>query len=195
MNFYWFKLDLARLKLIDIPNARYIYFIFLNPRTDYDLLKEIYFIHFCLKFRFLQILQYLLKYSNNQNNSENAKGIKGLWACFGPGAAAHRLAGWVCWAVAKRPPRHHTSLWLFQRGHAAGHGRLGHGNHVEEDHGTPPLYGLPAWRGWGSNEGEREASPSACCSKGVADSVGGKLDQLQAPRTSEGLLQPASRWR
>jgi hypothetical protein len=93
MNFYWFKLDLARLKLIDIPNARYIYFIFLNPRTDYDLLKEIYFIHFCLKFRFLQILQYLLKYSNNQNNSENAKGIKGLWACFGPGAAAHRLAG------------------------------------------------------------------------------------------------------
>jgi hypothetical protein len=47
-------------------------------------------------------LQYLLKYSTNQNNSENAKGIKGLWACFGPGAAANRLAGWVCGAVAKK---------------------------------------------------------------------------------------------
>jgi hypothetical protein len=34
MNFYRFKLDLARLKLIDIPDLRYIYFIFLNPRKD-----------------------------------------------------------------------------------------------------------------------------------------------------------------
>jgi hypothetical protein len=102
MNFYWFKLDWARLKLIDILDARYIYFIFLNPRMDYDLLKEIYFIHFYLKFTFLQILWYLLKYSNNQNNSENAKGIKCFWACFGPGAAAHRLADWVCWVVAKK---------------------------------------------------------------------------------------------
>jgi hypothetical protein len=47
-------------------------------------------------------LQYLLKYSNNQNNSENANQIKGLCACFGLGAAAHRLAGWVCWAVAEK---------------------------------------------------------------------------------------------
>jgi hypothetical protein len=47
-------------------------------------------------------LQYLLKYSNNQNNSEIAKRIKGLWACFGLGAAAHRLAGWVYWVVAKK---------------------------------------------------------------------------------------------
>jgi hypothetical protein len=34
MNFYRFKLDLARLKLTDIPDTRYIYFIFLNPRKD-----------------------------------------------------------------------------------------------------------------------------------------------------------------
>jgi hypothetical protein len=47
-------------------------------------------------------LQYLLKYLNNQNNSETTKGIKGLWACFGLGEAAHRLAGWVCWALAKK---------------------------------------------------------------------------------------------
>jgi hypothetical protein len=47
-------------------------------------------------------LQYLLKYSNNQNNSENAKQIKVLCACFGLGAAAHRLVGWVCWAMAEK---------------------------------------------------------------------------------------------
>jgi hypothetical protein len=34
MNFYSFKLDLARLKLTDIPDSRYIYFIFLNPGID-----------------------------------------------------------------------------------------------------------------------------------------------------------------
>jgi hypothetical protein len=34
MNFYRFKLDLARLKLTDIPDTRYNYFIFLNPRKD-----------------------------------------------------------------------------------------------------------------------------------------------------------------
>jgi hypothetical protein len=34
MNFYRFKLDLERLKLADIPDIRYIYFIFLNPRKD-----------------------------------------------------------------------------------------------------------------------------------------------------------------
>jgi hypothetical protein len=30
MNFYRFKLALARLKLTDIPNTKYIYLIFLN---------------------------------------------------------------------------------------------------------------------------------------------------------------------
>jgi hypothetical protein len=34
MNFYRFKLALARLKLTDIPDTRNIYFIFLEPRTD-----------------------------------------------------------------------------------------------------------------------------------------------------------------
>jgi hypothetical protein len=36
---YWIKLDLARLKLKDIPKARHIYFTFLDPRTDQDLSK------------------------------------------------------------------------------------------------------------------------------------------------------------
>jgi hypothetical protein len=36
MNFYRFKLDLTRLKLTDIPDTKYNYFIFLNPRKDYD---------------------------------------------------------------------------------------------------------------------------------------------------------------
>jgi hypothetical protein len=42
MDFYRIKLDLARLKLKDIPEARYIYFIFLEPITDQDLLNKIY---------------------------------------------------------------------------------------------------------------------------------------------------------
>jgi hypothetical protein len=37
MNFYIFKLALVRLKLTDIPDIRYIYVIFLEPRTDQDL--------------------------------------------------------------------------------------------------------------------------------------------------------------
>ncbi len=43
MNCYRFKLALARLKLTDIPDTRYIYFIFLEPRPDHDLHKKIYF--------------------------------------------------------------------------------------------------------------------------------------------------------
>jgi hypothetical protein len=43
MNFYRFKLALARLKLTDNPDTRYIYFILLEPRTDQDLHEEIYF--------------------------------------------------------------------------------------------------------------------------------------------------------
>jgi hypothetical protein len=42
MDFYWIKLNLVRLKLKDIPDARYIYFIFLEPITDQDLLNKIY---------------------------------------------------------------------------------------------------------------------------------------------------------
>jgi hypothetical protein len=42
-NFYRFKLALARLKLSYILDTRYIYLIFLEPRTDQDLLNEICF--------------------------------------------------------------------------------------------------------------------------------------------------------
>jgi hypothetical protein len=43
MSFYRFKLALARLKLTNNPDTRYIYFIFLDPRTSQDLHEEIYF--------------------------------------------------------------------------------------------------------------------------------------------------------
>jgi hypothetical protein len=42
-NFYRFKLAVERLELPDIPDTRYIYLIFLEPRTDQDLLNEICF--------------------------------------------------------------------------------------------------------------------------------------------------------
>jgi hypothetical protein len=46
MNFYRFKLALARLKLTDVPDTRYIYLIFVKPRADQGILKEIYPIFF-----------------------------------------------------------------------------------------------------------------------------------------------------
>jgi hypothetical protein len=46
MDFYWIKLDLAQLKLTYMSDARYIYFIFLEPRIDQDLFNEIYFLFF-----------------------------------------------------------------------------------------------------------------------------------------------------
>jgi hypothetical protein len=55
MNFYRFKLDLTRLKLTDIPDTKYNYFIFLNPRKDYDWHMEIYFKIFLLEFKFAQL--------------------------------------------------------------------------------------------------------------------------------------------
>jgi hypothetical protein len=42
-NLYRFKLALARLKLPNILDTRYIYLIFLEPRTNQDLLNEICF--------------------------------------------------------------------------------------------------------------------------------------------------------
>jgi hypothetical protein len=57
MDFYRIKLDLARLKLKDIPDARYIYFIFLEPITDQDLLNKIYSIFFRLQKNPAQILE------------------------------------------------------------------------------------------------------------------------------------------
>jgi hypothetical protein len=57
MNFYWIKLGLSRLKLKDFLDARYIYFIFLNHRTDQDLSKEICFIIFWLQINLVQIFE------------------------------------------------------------------------------------------------------------------------------------------
>jgi hypothetical protein len=57
MNFYWFKLDLVRLKLTGIPDATYIYLIFLEPRADKDLSKGIYFIIFWLQIKLVQIFE------------------------------------------------------------------------------------------------------------------------------------------
>jgi hypothetical protein len=57
MDFYWIKLNLARLKLKDIPDARYIYFIFLEPITDQDLLNKIYSMSFWLQKNPAQILE------------------------------------------------------------------------------------------------------------------------------------------
>jgi hypothetical protein len=157
-------------------------------------------------------LQYLLKYSNNQNNSENAKQIKGLCACFGLGAAAHRLAGWVCWAVAEKASQapHIAQLGAACRDLAmaawccgcSGEGTLsamgGQAMKTTWRRITGRLHfmvsrceaGAATMRGKGGL-----TSPSMCCSKGGEDSVGRKLDRLQAPRTSEGLLRPASRRR
>jgi hypothetical protein len=57
MNFYRFKLALARLKLTNIPDTRYIYFIFLKPRTDQDLPEEISLTIFQLESKSLQIFE------------------------------------------------------------------------------------------------------------------------------------------
>jgi hypothetical protein len=134
-------------------------------------------------------LQYLLKYSNNQNNSENAKGIKGLWACFGPGAAAHSLVGWVCWAVAKKASQaphiaqqgatHMDSAMAARCYNCSGEGTPRGGGSRD----ASALRFPGAKRVW-QQRGEREASPSAHCGKGGEDFIGGKLGQHLAPRTS-----------
>jgi hypothetical protein len=66
MNFYWIKLELARLKLIGIPEAWYIYFIFLEPRTDQDLSNKICFLFFWLQIKLVQILEVLLVFESIQ---------------------------------------------------------------------------------------------------------------------------------
>jgi hypothetical protein len=77
MNFYWLKLDLARLNLTDIPDVRYIYFIFLEPRTHQDLLNEICFTVFRLQFKFVQNLETLLEFATKL---EICKGLTATWA-------------------------------------------------------------------------------------------------------------------
>jgi hypothetical protein len=79
MNFYRFKLALARLKLTDILDTRYIYFIFLEPRTGQDLHKEIYFKNFRLEFESLQIFEVCSIFeSKSKRNKINLP----IWADF-----------------------------------------------------------------------------------------------------------------
>jgi hypothetical protein len=73
MNFYWFKLDLARLKLAGIPEARYIYFIILDPIKDYDILNEIYFPISWLEFNLVQILEIYNSFETNQKFVKDLK--------------------------------------------------------------------------------------------------------------------------
>jgi hypothetical protein len=78
-NFIWisteFKLDLARLKLTGIPEARYIYFIFLEPRIDQYILNEFCFEIFWLEFKFAQIVQLAAVWIK----SEIEKELKATW--------------------------------------------------------------------------------------------------------------------
>jgi hypothetical protein len=77
MNFYRFKLALARLKLTDIPDTRCICFIFLEPRTDKDLHKEIYFTIFFLESKSQQIFEVC---SIFDSKLEKLKNRNGNWA-------------------------------------------------------------------------------------------------------------------
>jgi hypothetical protein len=79
MNFYWLKLDLARLNLTDIPDVRYIYFTFLEPRKDQDLLNEICFTSFRHQFKFVQNLETLLEF---ETKLEIRKGHTATWAGY-----------------------------------------------------------------------------------------------------------------
>jgi hypothetical protein len=76
------------------------------------------------------------------------------------------------------------------------HGRPGRGNHVEEDHGTLPLYGLPAWRGCDSNEGKwrphrARATAKAERTPSVASLAGSEL--WVPPRACFGQLHDRGR--
>jgi hypothetical protein len=93
MNFYWIKLDLARFKIICIPEARYIYFIFFNPRTHQDLSNEIYFINFWAQFKFVQDLEELLRFEFilKMNKGNKASGPNQLMAHSHRNAAVHDM--------------------------------------------------------------------------------------------------------
>jgi hypothetical protein len=74
MNFYRFKLALARLKLTDIPDIRCICFIFLEPRTDQDLHKEIYFTIFLLESKSQQIFEVCSIFDSKLEKLKNTNG-------------------------------------------------------------------------------------------------------------------------
>jgi hypothetical protein len=79
MNFYRFKLAISRLKLTNNPDTRYIYFIFLEPRSGQDLHNEIYFIIFLLEFKSLQIFKVC---SIFESKLKRNKISPALWAVF-----------------------------------------------------------------------------------------------------------------
>jgi hypothetical protein len=97
MNFYWFKLDLVRLKLTYNPEAWYIYFLFLDPITDQDLLKDICFIFFWVQTKSVQFLQLCSSFELIWN----------LWKGLKPTGCIQR---WPSGTVPMRPTT------LFRRG-------------------------------------------------------------------------------
>jgi hypothetical protein len=115
MDFYWIKLDLKWLKLKDILDARYIYLIFLEPRTDQDLLNKICFIEFGHRFYFLQFLDYFgLIWTKSKEiwKKGGAHCAPGLASAHGHGAAvawASRFVGRATWW---------PSSWLGSRLHS-----------------------------------------------------------------------------
>jgi hypothetical protein len=120
----------------------------------------------------------------------------GLLGCGQKGlpGTTHRTAG----SNMQGPSHRCSALQLFWRGHTAGHGRPGRGNHVEEDHGMPPLYGLPVRRGCGNNE--ENGRPHRACAvakaertPSAASSTGSKLQG--PPRACFGRLHDGGRHR
>jgi hypothetical protein len=96
MNFYRFKLALARLKLTGKSGTISIFVIFLEPSTDYDLSNKIRFIIFWVRMNPTQIYEF----ASIWIYSENKKQIKCHWAesAYGPRRAARlgavRTAAW-----------------------------------------------------------------------------------------------------
>jgi hypothetical protein len=64
-NLYWFKLALSRIILKGQPEVWWIYFIFLNSRTDQDLSNKICFTNFRLELNFVQILGICSSFESN----------------------------------------------------------------------------------------------------------------------------------
>jgi hypothetical protein len=103
MNFYWIKLDLARLKLTGNPEAKYIHFIFLNPRKDQYLSKEICFIFFWFQNNPVQNLQLCSRFERLQKlETDKANGLIPAACCTGLGPAC-TVPGVACFCRGARP--------------------------------------------------------------------------------------------
>jgi hypothetical protein len=71
-----FKLALARLKLTDIPDTRYIYFIFLEPRTYFVLHVDV--VHSLnLDLNQKNLILYKGEFKDNPTNPANPTRVKG----------------------------------------------------------------------------------------------------------------------